>query len=77
MITTSSRSARPSRRGRGPWRTLLAAAALAAVFAVGIALGQALAEDTLPEEAVTRTRTIVPVAATRVTVTVTITETSP
>jgi hypothetical protein len=58
-------------------RVLFAALALGVVFGLGIALGQALESDSVPEGATTRTRTIVPVAATRETVTVTTTVTTP
>jgi hypothetical protein len=52
-------------------------AAFGVVFALGVALGQAIATDRAPEGATTQTRTIVPVASTRETVTVTTTATSP
>jgi len=52
-------------------------AVLAVVFALGIAVGQAIATDPAPEGTITQTRTIVPVAATRDTVTVTTTVTTP
>ena len=52
-------------------------ATFAVVFALGVALGQAIATDPAPEGATTETRTIVPVAATKETVTVTTTVTSP
>jgi ferric-dicitrate binding protein FerR (iron transport regulator) len=62
------------RRPRRPLlRALLVAATLGVVFALGVALGQAIATDETPEGATTETRTIVPVAATRQTVTVTVT----
>jgi hypothetical protein len=58
-------------------RALIVTVALGVVFGIGVALGQAIATDSAPEGATTRTRTIVPVAATRETVTVTKTVTTP
>jgi hypothetical protein len=58
-------------------RALLVTAMLSVIFALGVALGQSIATDETPEGATTRTRTIVPVAATRETVTVTTTVTTP
>jgi hypothetical protein len=56
---------------------LLVTATLGVVFALGVALGQAIATDQTPDGETTQTRTVVPVAATRETVTVTTTVTSP
>lgn len=76
MTVVAQRPRRPRRR-RPVLRALLITATLGVVFALGIALGQAIATDQTPEGATTQTRTVVPVAATRETVTVTTTVTSP
>jgi hypothetical protein len=76
-VTVASQRYRRQRRPRPVLRALLVTATLGAVFALGIALGQAIATDQTPEGATTQTRTVVPVAATRETVTVTTTVTSP
>jgi hypothetical protein len=57
-------------------RAVLLAALAAAIFVLGIALGQAIESNPKPGPAETRVRTIVPLSATRVTVTVTTTETT-
>lgn len=76
-MTVATQRPRRQRRRR-PWlRVLVAAALLGVIFALGVALGQAIADDSVPEGVTTETRTIVPVAATRETVTVTTTVTTP
>jgi hypothetical protein len=77
MTIASSQRPRRQRRRRPVVRALLVTAVLGVVFALGVALGQAIATDPVPEGAITQTRTIVPVAATRQTVTVTTTVTTP
>ena len=76
-MTVATQRDRRQRRPRPVLRALLVTATLGVVFALGIALGQAIATDQTPEGATTQTRTVVPVAATRETVTVTTTVTSP
>ena len=77
MTGVPPRRPRPQRRRRPVARIVLSAALLGVVFALGVALGQATAEDSAPETAVTSTRVIVPVASARETVTVTTTVTEP
>jgi len=74
---SSSQRSRPARRRRPVVRVALSALVLGVVFALGVALGQATSTDSAPKTAVTRTRTVVPVAAKRETVTVTTTLTAP
>jgi hypothetical protein len=77
-VTGVSSRRSPPQRGRRPlFRIVLWAAALGVAFALGLALGQATATDSEPTKAVTSTRVIVPVGATRETVTVTETVTEP
>ena len=55
------RGQRRSRRRRGtPVRVILGLLAAAAIFAVGIALGQALHDNPKPNLTVTSTKTLVP-----------------
>jgi len=51
---------RGAKRRSGPPRWLLAVVAAALLFAVGIALGQALKDNPKPNLTVTTTKTIVP-----------------
>lgn len=72
MSRSRSPRGRPRRR-RPVLRALLVTAGLVAAFGLGVALGQALETDSTPETAVTRTRTLVPIASETVTVTTTVT----
>jgi hypothetical protein len=67
---------RERRRRRGPGWWALRAAALLAVFAVGLAIGQATDDSAPPSGTQTSVRTLEPVTLSAETVTVTIT-TSP
>lgn len=76
-MTLRSSTARPRRRKRGRQilSILLGIAAAAVVFAVGVALGQALEDRPEPSQPVTEVSTIQPWTQTgQVTVTVTQTE---
>jgi hypothetical protein len=76
-VTLRSSTARPRRRKRGRQilSILLGIAAAAVVFAVGVALGQALEDRPEPSQPVTEVSTIQPWTQTgQVTVTVTKTE---
>ena len=53
-------SRRRAKRRSGPPRWLVAVAAAAILFAVGIALGEALKDNPTPNLTVTTTKTIVP-----------------
>jgi hypothetical protein len=53
-------SRRRTKRRSGPPRRLAAAVAAALLFAVGIALGEALKDNPKPNLTVTTTKTIVP-----------------
>ena len=68
------RRPRPRRRRTWPWLLILRLVVLAAVFALGVALGAALHDNPRPGPAVTRERTLEPVqlAPAEKTVTVTI-----
>jgi cytochrome bd-type quinol oxidase subunit 2 len=70
---TYSRRRDPPRRRRRVWRWILGIALLAAVFAIGVALGQALHDNPKPGATVTEVRTLtpLPLAPAKETVTVT------
>ena len=67
---------RPRRRRPGPVQTLFMLAALAAVFAIGVAVGQALHDNPKPGPARTSVRTLKPLPLAPAPKTVTVVSTS-
>jgi hypothetical protein len=65
-------STRPRRRKRPVARWLLRAAAILAVFAVGVAIGQTLDDSSAPSGTQTSVRTLEPATLSAETVTVTV-----
>jgi ferric-dicitrate binding protein FerR (iron transport regulator) len=59
-VTAVAPTRRPPRRRRRPWRALLLAAGAAAVFAVGVAVGEALHDAPQPGGTRTYVRTLRP-----------------